>query len=91
MAGRTDRAIAIEVLTLAGVPEPQRQVDAFHAGLAKRAPGLADQVRQRGRALPGAAQAMAALAELPTGRPLGRGRPDVVQSVLTGNIRPWPR
>ena len=26
MAGRTDRAIAIEVLTLAGVPEPRRQV-----------------------------------------------------------------
>ena len=97
MSGRTDRAIAIEVLTLAGVPEPQREVDAFHALMAARAPGLADLVRQRGRALPGAARAIAALAGLSdgqaarTGGPaLGGRRPglDVVQSLLTGNIRP---
>jgi phosphoglycolate phosphatase len=81
MAGRTDRAIAIEVLTLAGVPEPRRQVDAFHALMAARAPGLAHLARERVRALPGAAQALAALRD-------GRAGPEVVQSLLTGNIRP---
>ena len=81
MAGRTDRAIAIEVLTLAGVPEPRRRVDAFHALMAARAPGLAGMVRDRGRALPGAAQALSALHD-------GRAGPEVVQSLLTGNIRP---
>src|SRR5258708_18314048 len=81
MAGRTDRAIAIEVLTVAGGPEPRRRVDAFHALMATRAPGLADLARERVRALPGAAQALAALRD-------GRAGPEVVQSLLTGNIRP---
>jgi phosphoglycolate phosphatase len=63
MAGRTDRAIVLEVLTLAGVPEPHRQVHAFEAVLAAHAPELADLVRRRARALPGAAAALAALAD----------------------------
>jgi phosphoglycolate phosphatase len=63
MAGRTDRAIALEVLTRAGVPEPRRQVRAFEALLAAHAPELADLVRERARALPGAAAALAALAD----------------------------
>ncbi len=62
MAGRTDRAIALEVLTLAGLPEPGRQVRAFEAALAARAPQIADLVREQSRALPGAAAALAALA-----------------------------
>jgi phosphoglycolate phosphatase-like HAD superfamily hydrolase len=86
MAGRTDRAIAVEVLTLAGVPDPRRQVDAFHALMAAHAPGLADVARQRVRALPGAEHAVAALGALADGR-TGAGAP-VVQSLLTGNIRP---
>jgi phosphoglycolate phosphatase len=100
MAGRTDRAIALEVLTLAGVDEPRQRVDAFHRAMAARAPGLAGLVAERARVLPGAAQAMAALAELGglgrLGRPDGLGglgdgqtaRMAVVQSLLTGNIRP---
>jgi phosphoglycolate phosphatase-like HAD superfamily hydrolase len=80
MAGRTDRAIAVEVLTLAGVPEPRRQVDAFHALMAARAPALAGLARQQVRALPGAAQAVAALHD-------GRSGAEVIQSLLTGNIR----
>jgi len=95
MAGRTDRAIAVEVLTLAGVPEPRRQVDAFHALMAARAPGLAHVARERVRALPGAEQAVAALADGqagrgrgPGGRPGAGGRGQTVQSLLTGNIRP---
>jgi phosphoglycolate phosphatase len=88
MAGRTDRAIALEVLTLAGVAEPRQRIDAFHRAMAARAPGLAGLVAERARALPGAAQAMAALAEL---RGLGDGqtaRIALAQSLLTCNIRP---
>jgi phosphoglycolate phosphatase-like HAD superfamily hydrolase len=76
MAGRTDRAIILETLTLAGVPEPRRHVDAFIAGLAARAPAVRTSIAARGRALPGAAAALAALAS-------GRAH----QSVLTGNVR----
>jgi len=76
MAGRTDRAIIMETLTLAGVPEPRRYVDPFVAGLAAQAPTVRTSVAARGRALPGAAAALAALAS---------GR--VHQSVLTGNVR----
>jgi phosphoglycolate phosphatase-like HAD superfamily hydrolase len=78
MAGRTDRAIILETLTLAGVPEPRRHVDPFIAGLAAQAPSVRTAIAARGRALPGAAAALAAL---------GPGR-RVHQSVLTGNIRP---
>src|SRR5215469_16153672 len=62
MAGRTDRAIILETLTLAGVPEPRRHVDPFIAGLAAQAPTVRASVAARGRALPGAAAALAALA-----------------------------
>jgi phosphoglycolate phosphatase len=80
MAGRTDRAIVAEVLSLAGLDDPRQHVDAFHRLMAAHSAGLADRVAQRVRILPGAAEAMAALARLD-----GRG---VVQSLLTGNIRP---
>jgi phosphoglycolate phosphatase len=77
MSGRTDRAIALEVLTLAAVPEPERAVGAFHGVMAAHAADLAGLVMERSRVLPGAAEAVAALAAH-----------DVVQSLLTGNIRP---
>ena len=79
MSGRTDRAIALEVLTLAGLAEPQQHVAAFQAVQAARAAELAGAVREHSRVLPGAAAAIAALASV-TG-------PEVVQSLLTGNIR----
>jgi phosphoglycolate phosphatase len=88
MSGRTDRAIAVEVLTLAGVPEPRQRVEAFHALMAARAPGLAGLARDRVRALPGAAQALAALGEGADGQAGGSRGQAVVQSLLTGNIRP---
>jgi phosphoglycolate phosphatase len=81
MSGRTDRAIALEVLTLAGVPDPRRQVAAFHALMAARAPALAGIAREQVRELPGAARAVAALRD-------GRAGPEIIQSLLTGNIRP---
>jgi len=82
MAGRTDRAIALQTLALAGVPDPLGQVDAFQRVLAQVAPDVADMVREHGRVLPGAAEAVRALAAAAEadGRLL-------VQSVLTGNMR----
>jgi phosphoglycolate phosphatase len=77
MSGRTDRAIALEVLTLAGVPDPEQALGPFHDVMAAHSAGLAASVAQRSRVLAGAAQAISALAER-----------DVVQSLLTGNIRP---
>ena len=76
MAGRTDRAIILETLILAGVDEPRRYVDPFIAGLAVHAPSARSAMASRGQALPGAAAALALIG--------GRAR----QSVLTGNIRP---
>jgi phosphoglycolate phosphatase len=84
MAGRTDRAIALETLALAGVPHPPTRVDAFQRLLAQLAPGVADLVREHGRVLPGAAEAVSALAAAATGSP---GWDPLVQSVLTGNMR----
>jgi phosphoglycolate phosphatase len=63
MAGRTDSAIAVEVLSLAGVPDPEAEVPRFQAVLARLAPQAHGIVRERGRVLPGAAEAIAALAD----------------------------
>ena len=81
-AGRTDRAILLDTLALAGVAEPRAHVDDFLAALARHVADV-DGVRAlpsaaaHVRALPGAAAAIASLA--------GAG---LRQSVLTGNIRP---
>jgi len=76
-AGRTDRAILLDTLALAGVAEPRAQVDDFLAALGRRVAALDGSVRDEVRALPGAAAAIAALASA-----------GARQSVLTGNIRP---
>jgi phosphoglycolate phosphatase len=67
MAGRTDRAIILETLELAGIAEPRRYVDPFIAGLTARAPSVREAIALRGRALPGATAALAALAALSSG------------------------
>jgi phosphoglycolate phosphatase len=76
-AGRTDRAIILDTLELAGVGEPLARVDDFLAVLARRVVAVDGAVNDEVRAMPGAAAAIAALA--------GVG---YRQSVLTGNIRP---
>lgn len=76
MAGRTDRAIILETLTLAGVSEPRRYVDPFIASLGAQAPLMRSAMVSRGQVLPGAAAALTLVA--------GHAH----QSVLTGNIRP---
>ena len=76
-AGRTDRAIILDTLALAGVTAPRAQVDDFLAALARPGGGSDGSVQVDVRALPGAAAAVAALAAA-----------GIRQSVLTGNIRP---
>jgi phosphoglycolate phosphatase-like HAD superfamily hydrolase len=77
MAGRTDRAIILDTLARAGVGDPAAHLEEFLAKMSARAPALAGLARERVRALPGAAAALAALAAGPVG---------AVQSVLTGNV-----
>jgi phosphoglycolate phosphatase len=78
-AGRTDSAIALEILDLAGVADPEQQLLPFLDFMSARADMIAAEVREHGRVMPGAAEAMAAVA---AARPPG----DVVQSLLTGNL-----
>jgi phosphoglycolate phosphatase-like HAD superfamily hydrolase len=78
LSGRTEPVIFREALKANGVTETgdlyQRFADEQARGYANRI----DELRHRGRALPGAEDALRALAE----------RDDVIQSVLTGNTRP---
>jgi phosphoglycolate phosphatase len=78
-AGRTDSAIALEILTLAGVPDPHEQLRVFHAFMSAQAEEIAGEIRAHGRTMPGAAEALAAMA---AARPPGQ----VIQSLLTGNL-----
>ena len=87
MAGRTDRAIITETLTMAGIPDPRRHVAAFMAAMTRQAPAYGELVRRRGHVLPGAVAALTALAALAAGGGTN-GTGAVHQSVLTGNIRP---
>jgi phosphoglycolate phosphatase-like HAD superfamily hydrolase len=76
-AGRTDRAILLDTLALAGIAEPRVHVDDILAVLARQSAAADGAVRGDVRAMPGAAAAVAALADA-----------GVRQSVLTGNVRP---
>lgn len=62
MAGRTDRAIVIDTLARAGIPEPRQHLDQFLAKLAALAPTGRELAVRHSRALPGAAAALDALA-----------------------------
>ena len=107
MAGRTDRAIVLDTLARAGIPEPRQHLDQFLARLAALAPAGRDLTERHSRALPGAAAALDALSAFAPSRdgtsrdgasrdgaspdgaaPGGAGQVRVVQSVLTGNVRP---
>jgi len=78
MAGRTDPEIALEFLAAHEVAEGERHLPAFSEALVTALAAKAALIRERGRALPGAREALAAL-----GRTEG-----VVQSLLTGNVEP---
>ena len=91
MAGRTDRAIELEILTRAGLADPAAQLPAFQRLVAGLAPEFGELVRSGGRVLPGAAEALAAVAAL-AGRehragPVGADR----QPAGDRPGRSWPR
>ncbi len=75
MAGRTEQAITRETLELNGVEPDDERVEAFYTALGEAARTLRDRMREHGRALPGAREALTALAA-----------DGAVQSVVTGNL-----
>ena len=81
-AGRTDRAILLDTLALAGVAEPQAHVDDFLAALARQVAAVDGTMNARVHPLAGASAAIAALAMAST------PHRQIHQSVLTGNMRP---
>src|SRR5215468_3699939 len=77
LTGRTEPAILTDTLTLNGL-EPSDDYQARYAvALARQYEQHTDRLRKRGRALPGARAALASLAQ----------QPNVIQTVLTGNLR----
>jgi phosphoglycolate phosphatase len=83
MAGRTDRAIVLDTLARAGIPEPRKHLDQFLARLAALAPTGHELAVLHSRALPGAAAALDALAAFAPGRD-GAGR----AGTGTGDLSP---
>ncbi|MGH3773161.1 MAG: HAD family hydrolase [Pseudonocardiaceae bacterium] len=77
MTGRTERAIIVETLKMHGVVKPESKLDDFYVALANAADELRERMHAVGHLLPGAEQALATLAKL-----------NVVQTVVTGNIKP---
>jgi phosphoglycolate phosphatase-like HAD superfamily hydrolase len=75
-AGRTDLEIALELLEISGVADGERHLTALVEALATALASRAATLPVRGRALPGAREALSAL----------HGLPGTVQSVLTGNV-----
>lgn len=76
--GRTERAIITETLQLHGIEASDERIKTLGDALASAFTSHRALVERRGRALPGAREALAALAV----------RDDLVQSVLTGNMAP---
>jgi len=76
--GRMDRDLIHETLTVHGVPVTEDALSAYAEAMIRGYAERAAEVRLRGRALAGAREALAAFAALD----------GVVQTVVTGNIRP---
>ena len=76
-AGRLDPDIFRETIEAHGLDPAAHPFSRFAAALSAVYSERSAELRERGRALPGAAEALAALAALPR----------TVQSVLTGNVR----
>lgn len=78
LAGRTEPVIFREALKVNGVDPGEDLYEEFAAAQAQAYVDHLDELRARGRPLPGAAEALRALSK----------RNDVLQSILTGNTRP---
>ncbi|SER95793.1 HAD family hydrolase [Actinokineospora terrae] len=74
--GRTERSITVELLEAHGVEWTEEHVERMFAELITIATAARPHLTSLGRALPGAPQVLAELA----------GRPEVVQSLVTGNL-----
>jgi phosphoglycolate phosphatase len=81
VSGRTEPVIFREALALHDIDDPGNLFVTFAEEQARGYSDRVAEMRERGRALPGAADALQALS----------ARDDVIQSVLTGNIRPSAR
>jgi phosphoglycolate phosphatase-like HAD superfamily hydrolase len=77
VTGKTEPAILTETLNLNGLKPSDDYQARYTEALARQYEEHADELRERGRALPGSREALAALAE----------QPGVIQTVLTGNLR----
>jgi phosphoglycolate phosphatase len=75
--GRTELTIIADVLERHGIAPGAERQRQYAAELVRQYETHADELRARGRRLRGVAEVLAALAELP----------DMVQTVLTGNLR----
>jgi phosphoglycolate phosphatase-like HAD superfamily hydrolase len=75
-AGRTDLEIAHDMLESSGVEAGDDLLDSFEEALVEAMAARHEQLRARGRALPGVDAALARL----------QREPGVVQSLLTGNV-----
>ncbi|WP_131742130.1 HAD hydrolase-like protein [Actinomadura roseirufa] len=78
VTGRTEQVIFRETLALYDVEDPGDYFPKFVEVQAAGYRARADEMRQRGRVLPGAREALQAFAE----------RPEITQTVLTGNPKP---
>lgn len=78
LAGRTEPVIFQDALKANGIDDTDGLYERFVAEQARGYANRLGELRRRGRALPGAAEALRALS----------GYADVAQSVLTGNTRP---
>jgi phosphoglycolate phosphatase len=77
VTGQTEPAILAATLKLHDLEDDERYQARYARALATGYERHQDELRQRGRVLPGAREAMVALAQ----------RPTVVQTVLSGNLR----
>jgi phosphoglycolate phosphatase len=75
-AGRTDLEIAHDMLTTSGLESAGELLDRFEEALVEAMAARMEELRERGRALPGAESALARL----------QREDGVVQSLLTGNV-----
>lgn len=78
MAGRTEWEIMAETLSVHSIDAAEDLLADYGVALAAEFAAAECHVRERGRSLPGAQAVLIALA----------ARPDVLQSVLTGNMEP---
>ena len=77
-AGRTDRWITMTLLSSVGLPPSDELIERVQAAAIAQVAAQRPHIAELGFALPGAAEALRAIADLPS----------IAQSLVTGNLRP---